>query len=76
MMSDFERAHPEWRIPLTEAESGDPESRWAGALDPAIPQVYAHRMAIFREVAEQYDLGAKAPMKEVTRYVAPKLMEL
>ena len=44
LLSDFERAHPEWRIP------------GAGCLDPAIPEVYAHRMAIFREVAERYDI--------------------
>ena len=43
-MSDFGRAHPEWRIKGT------------GVLDPAIPGVYEHRMAIFREVAEKYDI--------------------
>jgi hypothetical protein len=42
--SDFGRAHPDWRIP------------GANCLDPAIPQVYAHRMAIFREVTEKYDI--------------------
>ena len=36
LLSDFERAHPEWRIP------------GAGCLDPAVPEVYAHRMKIFR----------------------------
>jgi hypothetical protein len=44
LLSDFERAHPEWRIP------------GAGCLDPAVPQVYEHRMKIFTEVAERYDI--------------------
>ena len=44
LLSDFERAHPEWKIP------------GANCLDPAISEVYAHRMAIFREVAERYDI--------------------
>ncbi|MBN1347683.1 MAG: exo-alpha-sialidase [Phycisphaerae bacterium] len=44
MLSDFGRAHPEYRIP------------GRGCLDPAIPAVYAHRMKIFREVAERYDI--------------------
>ena len=44
LMSDFERAHPEWKIP------------GADCLDPAVPEVYAHRMDIFREVAERYDI--------------------
>jgi|GEM_PF-857739 len=56
MMSDFGRTHPEWRIPFAEGESGDPECEWTGALDPAIPQVYEHHMAIFREVVESYDI--------------------
>ncbi len=43
-MSDFGRAHPDCRIEGT------------GCLDPAIPEVYAQRMAIFREVAERYDI--------------------
>jgi hypothetical protein len=43
-LCDFGRAHPEWRIPGT------------GQLDPAIPQVYENRMAIFREVASDYDI--------------------
>jgi len=44
LMSDFERAHPEWKI------SG------ANCLDPAVPEVYAHRTDIFREVAQRYDI--------------------
>jgi hypothetical protein len=44
LMSDFERGHPEWRIP------------GANCADPAVPEVYAHRMEIFREVAERYDI--------------------
>lgn len=43
-MSDFGRAHPEYRIPGT------------GCLDPAIPEVYQHRMQIFTEVAQNYDI--------------------
>lgn len=44
MMEDFGRAHPDWKIP------------GANCLDPAVPEVYAHRMNIFREVAERYDI--------------------
>ena len=43
-LSDFGRAHKDWAIP------------GANCLDPAIPEVYEHRMAIFREVAENYDI--------------------
>jgi hypothetical protein len=43
-LADFGRAHPEYRIPHR------------GCLDPAIPEVFEHRMAIFREVVERYDV--------------------
>ena len=43
-LSDFGRAHKDWAI------------AGRNCLDPAIPEVYAHRMAIFREVAENYDI--------------------
>lgn len=43
-LSEFGRAHPDWRIPNT------------GALDPAVPEVYEERMKIFTEVAEKYDI--------------------
>ena len=43
-LSDFGRAHPDWRIPD------------AGCLDPAVPGVYEHRMEIFAEVAQRYDI--------------------
>jgi len=43
-LSDLGRQHPEWRIPGT------------AVLDPAIPEVYEHRMKIFREVVENYDV--------------------
>lgn len=43
-LSDFGRAHRHLRIP------------GANCLDPAHEEVYAHRMAIFREVAEAYDI--------------------
>ena len=59
-LSDFGRAHPEWRIPLdpeSSPSSADaPPERWAGCLDPAIPAVFAHRLAIFTEVADRYDI--------------------
>ena len=59
-LSDFGRAHPEWRIPLdpeAQPSSADaPPERWAGCLDPAIPAVFAHRLAIFTEVADRYDI--------------------
>ena len=63
-MSDFGRAHPEHRIRKTELEKrvdmedGNPgvDPEFTGALDPAVPEVYEHHMAIFREVAERYDI--------------------
>ena len=61
-LSDFGREHPQWRIPLTEEEkqrardAGGEPPEFAGCLDPAVPEVYAHRLAIFREVAERYDI--------------------
>jgi hypothetical protein len=44
LLSDFGRAHPEYRIP------------GKGCLDPAIPAVYDHRMKIFTEVVSEYDI--------------------
>ena len=41
---DFGRAHKDWAIP------------GANCLDPAIPGVYKHRMAIFRELLGNYDV--------------------
>ncbi len=57
-LSDFGRAHPEWRIPKTDAErAADPAGEpYTAALDPAVPEVYEHRLRIFREVAENYDI--------------------
>ena len=59
-LSDFGRAHPEWRIPLdpvAQPSSGDAlPKQWAGCLDPAIPAVFAHRLTIFTEVADRYDI--------------------
>ena len=59
-LSDFGRAHPEWRIPLDPesrpASADAPPERWAGCLDPAIPAVFKHRLAIFTEVADRYDI--------------------
>ncbi len=59
-LSGFGRAHPEWRIPLDpespHSSADAPPERWAGCLDPAIPAVFAHRLAIFTEVADRYDV--------------------
>jgi len=44
LMSDFGRAHAQFKIP------------GANCLDPAVPEVFAHRMEIFREAAERYDI--------------------
>ena len=63
LLSDFGRAHPEWRIPLTEKDRQAlagygvvPPDDFSGCLDPAIPEVFEHRLQIFLEVAEQYDI--------------------
>lgn len=40
----FGAAHKEWQIP------------GAHCLDPAVPEVFEHRMAIFREVVSEYDI--------------------
>ena len=62
MLSDFGRAHPDYRIPFTPEEiaelpEGCRQKQWTGALDPAIDEVYDYRMNIFREVAEKYDIA-------------------
>ena len=44
MAHDFGRQHPQWRIPGT------------GLMDPAVPEVFEHRMQLFREAAENYDI--------------------
>ena len=41
---EFGRQHKEWRI------------AGANCLDPARPEVFAHRMAIFTELANEYDI--------------------
>jgi len=46
---DFARDNPQFVIQI-------PGAPPRGCLDPAHPEVYAHRMAIFREVVENYDL--------------------
>jgi hypothetical protein len=43
-LSDFGRAYPEYRIP------------GGGCLDWAVPAVYEHRMKIFAEAVERYDI--------------------
>ncbi len=61
-LADFGRVHPDWRI----AKSG--------ALDPAIPEVYDHRMKIFREVAENYDLdGIEFDFRRWNRMISKPL---
>ena len=56
---DFGIAHKDWRIP------------GANCLDPAIPQVYEHRMAIFREVATEYDIdGIEFDFRRTLRMVS------
>ncbi len=49
LLSDFGRAHPEWRL-------RKPSGELAGNLDPAVPEVYAHRMNMFTEVSADYDI--------------------
>jgi len=63
LLSDFGRAHPEWRTPLTDQEQrasidagDDPPLTLAGCLDPAVPGVLEHRLQIFTEVARDYDI--------------------
>ncbi len=61
-MSDFGREHKHLRIP------------GAHCLDPAHPEVYAHRMAIFREVAENYDVdGIEFDFRRWTHLVSNPL---
>ena len=63
-LSDLGREHPEYRIPKTELEeridheddNHGADLEFTGALDPAVPEVYEHRVAMFREVAERYDI--------------------
>lgn len=44
LLSEFGREHPDFRIP------------GQGNLDPAVPQVFEHRMRIFAEVVDRYDI--------------------
>ena len=61
-LSDFGRAHPDWRI------------AGAGCLDPAIPGVYDHRLKIFSEVAESYDIdGIEFDFRRWTRMISNPL---
>jgi len=82
LLSDFERGHPEWRVRYAHYSEewqawkayndahGDPTDEFAGCLDPAVPDVYAHRMAIFREVAEQYDIdGIEFDWRRMTHMI-------
>ncbi len=61
-LCDFGRAHPEWRIPTSDAvkaevkRQGGAAPDFHGNMDPAVPEVFDHRMRIFTEVAEKYDI--------------------
>ncbi len=61
LLSDFGRAHPDWRMRLTDeeklhsAKAGVPIG-FRGCLDPAIPGVFEHRMQMFSEMLENYDI--------------------
>ena len=62
LLSDFGRAHPETRIPATDFEKSEHEKygmeipEYTGVLDPLFPEVYQHRMKMFTEVANNYDI--------------------
>jgi len=59
LLSDFGRAHPEYRIRYTDEEKvkmGDPAMEYTGALDYAFPEVYDHVLAMFTEVVNEYEL--------------------
>lgn len=59
LLSDMGREHPEWMIP------------GAHCLDPAVPEVYAHRMRMFKEVLKNYDLdGIELDFGRWTRMVS------
>lgn len=61
-MSDFGRAHKDLRIP------------GANCLDPLHPEVFDHRMAVFREVAENYDIdGIEFDFRRWTHMVSNPL---
>ena len=61
-LADFGRAHPEWRIP------------GAGCLDPAIRGVFEHRMRMFTEVAEKFDVdGIEFDFRRWTRMISKPL---
>jgi hypothetical protein len=47
----FYRAHPEWRIP----PAGGAGRHGGGALNHAIPEVRAHRLALMEELIRRYD---------------------
>ena len=61
-LDDFSRKHKHLRIP------------GANCLDPAHPEVYKHRMEIFREVAERYDIdGIEFDFRRWTHMVSDPL---
>ena len=84
--SDFEREHPEWRVRYAHYSEewqawkayndahGEPTDEFAGCLDPAVPEVHEHRMAIFREVAEDYDIdGIEFDWRRMTHMISDPL---
>ena len=83
LLSDFEREHPEWRVRYAHYSEewqawkayndahGEPTDEFAGCLDPAVPEVHEHRMAIFREVAEDYDIdGIEFDWRRMTHMIS------
>jgi hypothetical protein len=71
MLSDFGRAHPEWRM---KGKTASGEDETYGCLDPAIPGVYAHRMDIFTEAAENYDIdGLEFDFRRWTHMISEPL---
>ena len=65
----FMRDHPEWRIKLAD---GSPDV----AMDYSHEGVRAHRLAIFTELAEQYDIdGLELDFMRSCRYFAEKEAE-
>ena len=58
LLSDFARAHPDWRIRRSsQAYTPHPGAAdLTGAMDYAVPAVFGHCLALFTEVAREYDI--------------------
>ena len=78
MLSDFGRAHPEYRIKDPDNEKSSYKHKktpgnegFFGCLDPAIPEVYDHRMMIFADVAKNYDIdGIEFDFRRWTKMIS------